>query len=168
MVCPIDCTFGYLVLTCALVNGVRWKENDRSREWGGQGRREGRRIGMNRAEAERYIRETYRTEPDFPWRTHPHFAVFRHGGNRKWFALLLEVPKKKLGLPGDGALDVLNVKCDPVLLGSLLGERGFFPAYHMNKTNWITVALDGTAADEIIRVLLDRSHAATAPGRTGP
>ena len=123
---------------------------------------------MNRADAEQYIRETYRTDPDFPWRTHPHFAVFRHGGNRKWFALLLEVPKKKLGLPGDGALDVLNVKCDPVLLGSLLGERGFFPAYHMNKTNWITVALDGTAADEIIRVLLDRSHAATAPGRTGP
>ena len=116
---------------------------------------------MNRADAEQYIRETYQAEPDFPWRTHPHFAVFRHGGNRKWFALLMEVSKKKLGLPGDGALDVLNVKCDPVLLGSLLGERGFFPAYHMNKENWISILLDGTVSADEIKPLLELSYQLT-------
>lgn len=30
-------------------------------------------------------------------------------------------------------IDVVNLKCDSVLVGSLLCESGFFPAYHMSK-----------------------------------
>ena len=42
-------------------------------------------------------------------------------------------------------------------------EPGFYPAYHMNKDNWITAALDGSAPDDTIRMLLEMSYAATAP-----
>ena len=36
-------------------------------------------------------------------------------------------------MPGDESIDVVNLKCDPLLIGSLRSEPGFFPAYHMNK-----------------------------------
>ena len=42
-------------------------------------------------------------------------------------------------------------------------ENGFFPAYHMRKDSWITVALDGSVADYKIKMLLDVSYQATAP-----
>ena len=88
---------------------------------------------MTRDELQRYIFDYYSTEPDYPWPDAPNHAVFRHGGNRKWFALVLDVPRNKLGLPGTQMIDVVNLKCDPILIGSLRGEPGIFPAYHMNK-----------------------------------
>ena len=89
--------------------------------------------------------------------------MFRHGGNRKWFALVLDVPRNKLGLTGTQMIDVVNLNCDPILIGSLRGEPGIFPAYHMNKDRWLSVALDGSAADDQIRLLLEQSYAATLP-----
>ena len=118
---------------------------------------------MTRDELQRYIFDHYSTEPDYPWPGAPNHAVFRHGGNRKWFALVLDVPRNKLGLPGTQMIDVVNLKCDPILIGSLRGEPGIFPAYHMNKDRWLSVALDGSAADDQLRLLLERSYAATLP-----
>ena len=117
---------------------------------------------MNRVELETYLAEAYNAERDCPWVKHPGYVVFRHRSNQKWFALIMDVPKVKLGLQGDGLLDVVNLKCDPVMIGSLRTELGFFPAYHMNKENWITVALDGSVADDKIKMLLDMSVQATA------
>ena len=80
---------------------------------------------MNREELEEWIREQYGAEPDHPWMDSPEYAVFRHAGNRKWFALIIEVPKDKLGLPGKGLLSVVNLKCGPLLTGSLRGKAGY-------------------------------------------
>ena len=117
---------------------------------------------MDRAELERHIAETYNAERDCPWAKHPDYVVFRHISNQKWFALIMDVPRGKLGLQGDGLLDVVNLKCDPVLPGSLRAESGFFPAYHMNKESWISVALDGSAPDDMVKTLLDMSFEATS------
>lgn len=117
---------------------------------------------MNRAQLENYILETYNAKADHPWAKYPNFKVFRHSNNQKWFALIMDVPKGKLGVPGDGVLDVVNLKCDPIMIGSLRCEKGFFPAYHMNKGSWITVSLDGSVADEKIKLLVDMSYDATA------
>ena len=54
----------------------------------------------------------------------------------------MNVPEHRLGLPGDGSVNVLDVKCDPRMIGSLLSEKGFLPAYHMSKSTWISVLLD--------------------------
>ena len=118
---------------------------------------------MNRKELEAYILEQYSTEPDYPWADMPRAAVFRHASNRKWFALVMEVPRNKLGLPGDAPLDIVNFKCDPILISSLRGEAGIFPAYHMNKTSWITAALDGSVPRETLELLLDVSYELTKP-----
>ena len=116
---------------------------------------------MNREELEAYILNHYSTEPDYPWADTPRAAVFRHANNRKWFALMMEVPRGRLGLPGAEPLDIVNFKCDPILISSLRGETGIFPAYHMNKSSWITAALDGSVPAETIKLLLDVSYELT-------
>ena len=100
------------------------------------------------------ILDRYSTEPDYPWADTPRAAVFRHAGNRKWFALVMDVPRDKLGLAGTEKLDIVNFKCNPILIASLRGETGIFPAYHMNKASWITVALDGSVPVETIELML--------------
>lgn len=113
---------------------------------------------MNRQELQRYISEVYSTAPEFPWIKYPNYAVFRHQNNQKWFAAILEVPKSKLGLQGEGTLEIVNLKCDPAMVGSLRSEPGFFPAYHMNKENWISIALDDSVQGSKIKALLEISY----------
>lgn len=117
---------------------------------------------MNRKELETYIMENYSADSDFPWMKYPKHQVFRHSGSKKWFALIMEVPKEKLGLQGREPLTVVNFKCDPAMIGSLRLEAGFFPAYHMNKDSWITAALDGSVPEDRIKMLTDISFHLTA------
>lgn len=59
-------------------------------------------------------------------------------------------------------IDVLNVKCDPLLISTLRNEKGVYPAYHMNKENWVTLALDGSIKDDQLKWSLDQSFELTA------
>ena len=112
-----------------------------------------------------YIEETYGVAGEHPFAKEPATCVFRHGNNRKWFAVIMEIPKEKLGLAGSGPITVVNVKCDPRLIGSFREEKGIYPAYHMSKDHWLTVALDGTVEEDEIRFLLDMSYDLTKGGR---
>ena len=67
---------------------------------------------MKRSELESFIMETYNAEADYPWLKYPNYEVFRHCNNRKWFALIMDVPKNKLGFQGEEVLEVVNFKCD--------------------------------------------------------
>ena len=118
---------------------------------------------MNREQFIQYISDEYGINGEYLWAKYPLFCVFRHSGNRKWFAIVMDVPKYKLGLEGTDALDVVNLKCDPIHIGSLRKEPGIFPAYHMSKSNWVSIALDGSVPDEQIKILLDMSYDETAP-----
>ena len=75
----------------------------------------------------------------------------------------LEVSADKLGLPEVGIIDVLNVKSDPLLIGSLRGQDGYFPAYHMNKEKWLSIQLGKPELDDAIKDLLSLSHELIAP-----
>ena len=112
-----------------------------------------------------YIEETYGAAGEYPFAKDPATCVFRHSSNRKWFAVIMVIPKEKLGIAGGGEISVVNVKCDTRLMGSFREEKGIFPAYHMSKAHWLTVALDGTADDETIRFLLDMSYDLTKGGK---
>ena len=76
---------------------------------------------------------------------------------------MMNIEKKRLHLTGDEAVDVLNVKCDPILIGSLRREPGFLPAYHMSKDSWISILLDGMVPDDRIMPLLGMSYDLVAP-----
>ena len=116
---------------------------------------------MTREELKAYIFEEYGVVEDYPWENDNSSAVFRHSDNKKWFAIVLKVSAEKLGINNGKIIDVVNVKCDNILIGSLIKESGFFPAYHMNKSCWITAALDGTADGEKIKWIVDMSFEAT-------
>ena len=78
---------------------------------------------MNRVELEHYILENYNSESGYPWLKYPNYQVFRHCNNQKWFALIMDVPKNKLGIQDEDILDVVNFKCNPILI-SLLEDSG--------------------------------------------
>lgn len=114
----------------------------------------------------KYALKTYATIPDYPWMSLPGYAVLRHKDNKKWYGIIMDVPKDKLGLSGKKTVDVLEIKCDPVMIGSLLTKRGFLPAYHMNRGNWITILLDTSVDKEMIFSLLEISYELTASRQT--
>ena len=120
---------------------------------------------MDQAELARYARETYGTEAEHLFPETPEAYILRHGENRKWYAVVMRVPRSKLGLPGDAPVFLLDVKCGPLLSGSYIGKPGVVPAWHMNKTHWLGVLLDGSAAEETVRELLEISYRLTAGSR---
>ncbi len=110
-----------------------------------------------------YIQDRYAAEPEYLWAKYPNYAVFRQAASKKWFAIIMDVARKSLYLPGDGTTDVMDVKCGPVLVGSLLAQEGFLPAYHMSKGTWISILLNDTVPDEEIYPLLELSYDSAAP-----
>ena len=116
---------------------------------------------MNRSQLYIHIKQTYGTDPEFLWQKYPNYVVFRHDDNHKWYAIVMNVPRGTVGLTGEGMVDVLNLKLDPNLIDDLRTWPGFAPGYHMNKTHWVSVALDGSVANEEIVSLLDMSYQAT-------
>ena len=85
-------------------------------------------TGMDRKKLETFILETYPASADRLWLQYPNYEVFRHSSNQKWVAVIMDLPKSKLGLQGEERIDAVNLKCGPILAGSLLMENGFFPA----------------------------------------
>jgi len=116
---------------------------------------------MKRKELAIFLTETYNCGGEYLFAKYPSFQVFRHNGNRKWFAVIMDIPRKNLGLADDGDISVVNLKCDTRLIGSFREEPGIFPGWHMNKAHWLTVALDGTVEDEKIKFLVDMSYELT-------
>lgn len=117
---------------------------------------------MERTVLDKYITETYGAVGEYMWEKYPTFAVYRHQNNKKWFAVIMEIPKSKLDLYGEESVSVVNLKCDPTLIGSLLLENGIHKGYHMNKNYWITVRLDGSVNLDKIKWLLDLSFDLTS------
>ena len=109
-----------------------------------------------------YAQDRYGTEPEYLWKKYPSFFIFRQPASKKWFAAIMNLPKKRLELGGEGDVDVMDVKCGPLMVGSLLAQDGFLPAYHMSKSSWISVLLDDTIPDDEIYPLLELSYDSVA------
>ena len=122
---------------------------------------------MNRQELTAYLTGTYSVEGEHLFAKYPSFLVFRHNGNRKWFAVIMDIPRKNLGLTGEGEISVVNLKCDTRLIGSFREEPGIFPGWHMNKAHWLSVALDGTVDDEKIKFMVGMSYELTKKRGSG-
>lgn len=74
-------------------------------------------------------------------------AVFKVGG--RIFALVLLNSE-----PGN-----VSLKCDPDLAIELRDRYAAITAgYHLNKTHWNTIELDGSVPDDEVSELIDHSH----------
>ncbi|KAA6205269.1 MAG: MmcQ/YjbR family DNA-binding protein [Candidatus Tokpelaia sp.] len=115
-----------------------------------------------RADICAYAKDKYQTRPEQPWpQRYPDWLVLRHRANGKWYAVLMNIPRHKAGLKGEGKIDILNLKVDAGLKMLLAGTKGILPAYHMNKEHWLSLVLDGSVADKDIIHLLDKSYSLT-------
>jgi len=59
----------------------------------------------------------------------------------------------------------INLKCDPEK-GAELRERyrAVQPGYHMNKKHWITVAMDGTVPEKLVKSWIEESYVVVVNG----
>ena len=119
---------------------------------------------MIKQEFLKYCLNTYGTSPDYPFDDWMESAVLRHADTRKWYAIVLRVARHRLGLAGDGEIDVVNLKLPIEMFGSFGAADGVYPAYHMNKLHWISLVL-GEATDETVRFLTGVSYEATRAGK---
>lgn len=109
-----------------------------------------------------FAMEQYGAEPEYPWEKLPMYCVLRHSENRKWYALIMDIPGERIDPRMKGErVDILNLRIDPEEGAFLRQEPGFYPAYHMHRENWITIILDGTVGTETILSLLKESYSLT-------
>jgi len=45
-----------------------------------------------------YVKDNYDSEPEYLWEKDPASAVLRHSSNKKWYAVIMNVKKDRLGL----------------------------------------------------------------------
>lgn len=106
---------------------------------------------MDGARARAYLLERPDAWEDYPFG--PDVAVFKIA--KRMFATL--------GIDGDTYR--INLKCDP-LEAQFLRDMfdAVIPGYHMNKTHWNTVILDGSIPPGEIERMIDRSYALVVKG----
>lgn len=114
-------------------------------------------MKIHREEIFRYVKEKYNTSPDYPWERDVTSAVLRKP-NKKWYGLVMNVRRSVIDEKGEGNVDILNVKCTPVVREVLIAERKAIPAYHMNKRLWISIPLDSGISFAEICGVIDESY----------
>ena len=112
------------------------------------------------------IYKKYGDKPVFPWDDFSG-GVFKNPTNGKWYAIVMDINAQKIDKKLTGNIEVVNIKLYPDKIEELHKEKGFYPAYHMNKKNWISILLNDTVPDDFLFNLLDESHAFTLPKKTG-
>ncbi|EFA24443.1 MULTISPECIES: MmcQ/YjbR family DNA-binding protein [Streptococcus] len=101
------------------------------------------------------VQEKYGNQLGYLWEKSPDTAVLRHEGNQKWYAVLMRIPWDKLDKGREGLVEAVNLKHDKV--ADLLSQKGIYPAFHMNKRYWLSLALDDSLQDEEVIELIERS-----------
>ncbi len=103
------------------------------------------------------IKEKYNDDPEFLWDKLEGAGVFRNKSSKKWYGIIMNIDLSKID-DGSGEVEVMNVKLNRNEIQGLLYEKGFYPAYHMNKKDWISIILNDTVKDEIIMMLIEESY----------
>lgn len=99
-----------------------------------------------------YVRNTYGDELEYLWQKFPDNAVWRKKDNEKWYAAILTVSRRKLGLDSDEIVEIIDLRADKTKMEGIVDNEKYFPGWHMNKKSWYTIILDGSVpTSEIIR-----------------
>ena len=101
------------------------------------------------------IIQIYETKPEFLWKKHPGYGVFRNKKSGKWFAIIMNIDKSKIIPNKKGEIEIINLKLND---NKYLKQKGIYPAYHMNKKSWVTIILDDTLKEEKILNLINISY----------
>ena len=105
-----------------------------------------------------YVENKYGDELEFLWEKSPKNAVVRRKSSNKWYAVILTIFKRKIGLDSDEIIEVINLHNIAEKIEKLIDYKKYFPAYHMNKKYWCTICLDRTVELKEIYKLIDISY----------
>lgn len=105
-----------------------------------------------------YIGAKYGTELEFLWDSSPNSAVARHSGTKKWYGVIMTIPKNRLGFDSNEPVEVINLHIKSDKIASVTDGICIFPGWHMNKKHWITVILDGRLPDDVLFERIDESY----------
>lgn len=90
---------------------------------------------------------------DYPF-DDDNWTVMRHRTNKKIFACIFEHQGKLM----------INCKADPMAVAMWQDMfREVIPAYHMNKTHWLGIIIDGKMKDEDVYNIVADSYGLTLP-----
>lgn len=101
------------------------------------------------------VQEKYGDQLEYLWEKSPDTAVLRHEDSQKWYAVLMRIPWDRFDKAREGQVEAVNLKHDCV--ADLLSQKGIYPAFHMNKRYWISLALDDSLSDNEVLDLLEIS-----------
>ena len=105
----------------------------------------------------KYIKNKYGDELEFLWEKFPNDAIWRRKDSKKWYGVLMIIPKNKLGLKGDEPIEVIDVHVKIENIQNLVDNQNLFEGYHMNKKHWLTIWLNGKVENEKVFKLIDES-----------
>ena len=80
-----------------------------------------------------YINNKYGDKLEFLWEKSPKNAVVRRKSTKKWYAAILTISKRKIGLNSDELVEIINLHNSQEEIEKLIDNKKYFPAYHMNK-----------------------------------
>lgn len=105
-----------------------------------------------------YVRKKYGDEPEFLWTKSPNNAVLRKKDSRKWYAAILTVSGRKIGLNTDKIVEIIDLRMKADDRDNILSREHYYPGWHMNKKSWYTLVLDDCVADEEIKLRIIESY----------
>lgn len=105
-----------------------------------------------------YVRKKYGDEPEFLWTKSPNNAVLRRKDSRKWYAAILTVSGRKIGLNTDKIVEIIDLRMKADDRDNILSREHYYPGWHMNKKSWYTLVLDDCVADEEIKLRITESY----------
>lgn len=105
-----------------------------------------------------YVKEKYGDDLEYLWKKFPNNAVWRNKKNNKWYGALLVLSESKLGIESDRIIDIIDLRYQKDRIHSIIDHKKIFAGYHMNKSSWITIRLDGSINIQDIFRLIDNSY----------
>lgn len=95
-----------------------------------------------------YVSRTYGDELEYLWTKFPDNAIWRRKDNKKWYGVILTVPKNRLGFASAEVVEIIDLRLQPEQMADLVSRKHYYPGWHMNKKHWYTIILDGSIPDE--------------------
>ena len=89
------------------------------------------------------IEKKYHVRKEYLWEKYPTFFVYRREDNNKWFLLFVKIEENKIGMSeSENLVPLIVIRCKKNEANNYIDKKTIFPAYHMNKSNWISIPLN--------------------------
>lgn len=105
-----------------------------------------------------YIKDKYNDELEYLWAKFPKTAIWRNKKNNKWYGIIMEINKTKLGTDKDELVEIIDLRYHKDKIKDMIDNNKIYPGYHMNKNSWITIILDNSINTKDIEELIDTSY----------